>query len=173
MNNCDTFYRCIRIGGRTGKIDDICRRGTNWFIDKPSNRWLYTNKNSLFSRICHIIIILPRQIHTVGAILCILMRNKLAIAKAGFFCIAQAIFANGTYTLAQIIEEAQSFDPATLVATVEKMDTVDTIFGTGKVGGSENYGHRRMVYHPFPIWRIEGGKAVFGRWTPADVLYSP
>ncbi len=42
------------------------------------------------------------------------------------------------YTMAQAIQNAQSLDPKVVADAWDKMTTIDTIFGPGKMGGLED-----------------------------------
>jgi branched-chain amino acid transport system substrate-binding protein len=64
---------------------------------------------------------------------------------------------NAVYMLAQAIEKAQSLDPAVVAASWEKMDTIDTGNGKGRMGGKEEYGIRHMVYVPVYFFTCEKG----------------
>jgi ABC-type branched-subunit amino acid transport system substrate-binding protein len=77
---------------------------------------------------------------------------------------------NAMYCLAQAIEAAQSVDPTVVRDTWENMDTIDTLYGPGQMGGMETYGIRHTVYHRVPIMRLVNGELVFGKW---ESIYRP
>jgi len=77
----------------------------------------------------------------------------------------------GVYLLKTLIEAAQSLDPAEVKAKFESMDTVDTIYGTGVIGGEEAFGIKHVVAHPLPVQKWENGKAVPAGWM--DVGFIP
>jgi branched-chain amino acid transport system substrate-binding protein len=70
----------------------------------------------------------------------------------------------GVYLFKTLIEATQSLDPADLRAKFESMDTVDTIYGTGVIGGEETFGIKHVVACPVPVQKWENGKAVPGGW---------
>lgn len=72
---------------------------------------------------------------------------------------------NAVYELAQVIQGAQSFDPTVLRDYWETLETIDTPFGTGRVGGLETYGIRHAVSHPLAFQVLdENGEIQFGGW---------
>ena len=80
---------------------------------------------------------------------------------------------NNLYVILQAIQKAGSIDPEKVAETWESMGTVDTIFGTGKLGGEETYGiANHAVAHPKPISVIdpeaEGGWYFWG-WVPVEI----
>jgi branched-chain amino acid transport system substrate-binding protein len=62
------------------------------------------------------------------------------------------------YPLLQCIEKAQSLDPDKVVATIEKMKSVDTIWGKGRWGGQDIFGVNHVIIRPFTLSRIVKGK---------------
>jgi branched-chain amino acid transport system substrate-binding protein len=77
------------------------------------------------------------------------------------------------YTMAQAIQKAQSTDPKTIAAAWEKMTTIDTIFGPGKMGGQQTYGVNHNVYFQTPISIIKDGKVQLAGWIPLDQSAMP
>lgn len=74
--------------------------------------------------------------------------------------------ASGLYVLAQVIEAAQSLDPAAVKKKWESMDTVKTLFGKGYVGGGQKtYGINHAISNPHSIQRLIDGKVVSGGWV--------
>lgn len=72
---------------------------------------------------------------------------------------------NSVYELAQVIQIAQSLDPTVIKETWETLETIDTPFGTGRVGGLETYGIRHAVSHPLAFQVLdENGEIQFGGW---------
>lgn len=65
------------------------------------------------------------------------------------------------YPLLQGIEKAQSFDTDKVVATMEKMKNIDTIYGPGKMGGEEMFGINHVIRRPLMLSRIMNGKVEF------------
>jgi len=68
------------------------------------------------------------------------------------------------WTLTQAIEKAQSFDPAVVVKTWENMDSIETPWGTGSMGGAKVFGVNHMVLAPAPISRLQNGKVGTTNW---------
>jgi branched-chain amino acid transport system substrate-binding protein len=62
------------------------------------------------------------------------------------------------YPLLQCIEKAQSLDPDQIVATIEKMKSIDTIWGKGRWGGQEIFGVNHVIIRPITLSRIVNGK---------------
>jgi hypothetical protein len=62
------------------------------------------------------------------------------------------------WPLLQAIEKAQSLDTADVVKTFEKMSSIETVFGKGKVTGQELVGINRFIIGPVPLARIQNGK---------------
>jgi branched-chain amino acid transport system substrate-binding protein len=77
----------------------------------------------------------------------------------------------GVYLLKALFEAAQSFDPAEVKAQFESMDTVDTIYGTGVIGGEQAFGIKHVVAHPLPVQIFQNGQAVSGGWI--DIGFIP
>ena len=73
--------------------------------------------------------------------------------------------ANGLYVLVQAIEEAQSLDTTVVRDTWEKMNTIDTLFGKGYMGGEEIYGIRHSVSNPHSIQQLMDGKIISHGWV--------
>ena len=61
------------------------------------------------------------------------------------------------YPLLQVLEKANSFDIEKVVNTWENMESIDTIFGMGKMAGEKLVGIKRCVKGPTPISWIQGG----------------
>jgi branched-chain amino acid transport system substrate-binding protein len=73
------------------------------------------------------------------------------------------------WTLVQAIEKAQSIDPTAVMKTWEKMDTVQTPWGTGRMGGAKTFGVNHMVIDLSPITRLQNGKVEFVRWYKVEL----
>jgi branched-chain amino acid transport system substrate-binding protein len=73
--------------------------------------------------------------------------------------------ANGLYVLVQAIEAAQSLDPTEVRDAWEKMDTIDTLFGQGYMGGEEIYGIRHSVSNPHSIQQLIDGEIISHGWV--------
>jgi len=72
---------------------------------------------------------------------------------------------NTLWILTQMIESAQSLDPAVVAKHFRTMKTVQTIFGTGKIGGQKTFGINCVVGPPQAIYIAKGGQPVFVRWV--------
>jgi ABC-type branched-subunit amino acid transport system substrate-binding protein len=77
------------------------------------------------------------------------------------------------YSLAQAIQAANSLDPKVVASKWEKMDSIDTIFGPGKMGGLQTFGVNHNVYFKTPISVINNGKVEFGAWISLDQSLMP
>jgi branched-chain amino acid transport system substrate-binding protein len=80
---------------------------------------------------------------------------------------------SAVYSLVQAIEAANSLDPKTVAAKWEKMGSIDTIFGPGKMGGLQTYGVNHNVYYKTPMSVIKNGKVEFGGWISLDQSRMP
>jgi ABC-type branched-subunit amino acid transport system substrate-binding protein len=77
---------------------------------------------------------------------------------------------NGLYELSQVLNKAQSLDPTVVKTTWESMTTVQTLFGTGNMGGLKTYGINHVCAHPMPISSSDiNGKVTFGGWQPVII----
>ena len=72
---------------------------------------------------------------------------------------------NPLYELKQVIEAAQSVDPTAIKDTWEKMKTVDTVYGPGKMGGLKTYGINHTVCAPCPIVALMNGEVKWVKWV--------
>jgi len=96
---------------------------------------------------------------------------KRTTAKYGSDYTLYLTGADGLWDLKQVMEKAQSLDPTVVKTTWESMDTIETIFGPGKVCGDETFGIKHhVVAHPLPIQILKDGKVVSGGWMP---VYMP
>lgn len=77
--------------------------------------------------------------------------------------------ANGVYCFAQAIQAAQSLDPTVVRDTWEKMETIETIYGTGWMGGLTTYGIKHAVAHPEGVVGLEDGQVVFYKWMEVRI----
>jgi branched-chain amino acid transport system substrate-binding protein len=68
------------------------------------------------------------------------------------------------YTLKQVLEKAQSLDPAAVAKTWENMTTIDTSEGPGKMGGMKSFGNNHMVFGPVPISIFKNGAIELQGW---------
>jgi branched-chain amino acid transport system substrate-binding protein len=92
--------------------------------------------------------------------------DKRLTKKYGQAVQQQLMGFNSVWTMAYAINKAQSLDPGTVKAAWEKLDTIDTAFGKGAMGGQKTYGIRHAVDQPCPVYRIENGEPKFGAWMP-------
>ena len=81
--------------------------------------------------------------------------SKRAMARYGRFDMVQLFGFNSIYTMVQAIEAAQSLDPDKVKAVWEKMDTIETGYGPGRMGGIKTYGINHSVFHRVPIQVLE------------------
>jgi len=86
--------------------------------------------------------------------------SERAMAKYGKLDMLQLDGFNCLYTLIQAVEAAQSLDSTAVKNAWEKMTTIDTVFGSGKIGGLETYGIAHSVYGPIPMQAMVDGKIV-------------
>lgn len=95
-------------------------------------------------------------------------KEVIAMAVAdkdiGRFDMMMAQGFDAIYTMVQAIEKAQSLDPQVVAAAWEKMDTINTVFGPGKMGGLKTYGINHSVYTKLPILRLENNQLLWGSW---------
>jgi ABC-type branched-subunit amino acid transport system substrate-binding protein len=75
-----------------------------------------------------------------------------------------------SWPLVQAIEKAQSTDPAVVKEVFEKMDKIETPFGTGTMCGLETYGIKHAITSPQPLCALENGKVVWIKWQPAPSI---
>jgi hypothetical protein len=64
----------------------------------------------------------------------------------------------------QAIEAAQSLDPTVVKDTWEKMKSIETPYGTGKMGGLNTYGINHSVSAPMPLVSLKDGEVVWVKW---------
>jgi branched-chain amino acid transport system substrate-binding protein len=82
--------------------------------------------------------------------------------------IADTVFGwDSLWCLVQAIEKAQSLDPTEVAAAWEKMESIETSFGTGHMGGLKTYGINHLVVRQMPISKLENGEVKLVKWyTP-------
>jgi branched-chain amino acid transport system substrate-binding protein len=71
---------------------------------------------------------------------------------------------NCVWSMANAIQKAQSLDTTVVKDTWEKMDTIDTLYGVGWMGGQKTYGIKHAVNHLCPMLLLDNGQAKFGAW---------
>jgi branched-chain amino acid transport system substrate-binding protein len=67
---------------------------------------------------------------------------------------------NSCWELIQAIESAQSLDPAVVAKHWKTMKTINTVSGTGTMGGLKTFGINSTVCSPLWIVKVEKGKVV-------------
>jgi len=98
---------------------------------------------------------------------------KMATEKYGELNTMHVQGFQAVYSLVQAIEAANSLDPMVVAAQWEKMDTINTIFGEGKMGGLQTYGVNHNVYFKTPIAVINNGELELGGWIDLDQACMP
>lgn len=88
----------------------------------------------------------------------------VADPQIGRFDMMMAQGFDAIYTMVQAIENAQSLDPQVVATAWEKMDSINTIFGPGKMGGLDIYGIKHSVYTQLPILTLESNQLGWGTW---------
>ncbi|MGI5971551.1 MAG: ABC transporter substrate-binding protein [Oscillospiraceae bacterium] len=71
-------------------------------------------------------------------------------------------FSNTLYVLLNLMQGCGSIDVGDVIAYWDTLETVDTIYGTGIIGGKETYGVNHLVAHPTGITYLVDGKQEFG-----------
>ncbi len=71
---------------------------------------------------------------------------------------------NACYCLIQAIEEAQSLDPSVVRDVWEEMDSIDTAYGDGRIGGMSTYGIDHTVSYPMPLSGLRDGEVIWIKW---------
>lgn len=86
------------------------------------------------------------------------------VAKTGSNVAVYLQGANSLWILKEVIEAANSFDPSAVKDKWQTLDTVETLYGTGLMGGAETYGiANHALSHPQPMQIIrEDGIIRFG-----------
>jgi branched-chain amino acid transport system substrate-binding protein len=68
------------------------------------------------------------------------------------------------YCLIQAIKKAQSLNPTVVKNTWEKMKSIDTAYGRGRIGGMKTYGINHNVSAPMPLVSLKDGEVVWVKW---------
>jgi branched-chain amino acid transport system substrate-binding protein len=68
------------------------------------------------------------------------------------------------WCLTQAIEAAQSLDPAVVKTAWENMESIETCYGTGHMGGLQVYGIKHLVVRQQCISRLEKGQVELIKW---------
>ena len=77
---------------------------------------------------------------------------------------------NVLYMFKQAIEKANSLDTTVVRDTWEKMDTMQTPYGTAKLGGLQTYGIKHAYSHPDQVWTLDNGQPKFGAWIDVSPM---
>ncbi|MCX6010366.1 MAG: ABC transporter substrate-binding protein [Chloroflexi bacterium] len=77
------------------------------------------------------------------------------LALNGFDCV---------WVMAQAIEAAQSLDTTAVRDAWEQMDPIETVYGTGHLGGAKTYGIMHAVAKPVALQLLDNGEVKFGAW---------
>jgi branched-chain amino acid transport system substrate-binding protein len=77
------------------------------------------------------------------------------------FNLDHGLVLEGLYPLLQGIEKAQSFDTDKVVDTLEKMTSIDTPYGRGRMSGLDLFGINHVIVRPFTLSRIMKDKIEF------------
>jgi hypothetical protein len=67
--------------------------------------------------------------------------------------------------MVQAIQEAQSLDTTAVVEAWEKMKSIDTCYGKGKMGGMETFGINHVGIKPIPLTILKNGEVKFIRFV--------
>jgi branched-chain amino acid transport system substrate-binding protein len=76
---------------------------------------------------------------------------------------------NSIWAMAKAIQAAQSLDTTVVRDKWAKMNTIETPYGTGHMGGLKTYGIRHALSHPEPYQILENGHQKFGDWVDVRV----
>jgi len=79
---------------------------------------------------------------------------------------------NGLWVLLQTIEKSGSLDPQTIQTTYEGMTadgSLQTVYGSAKVGGLKTLGVNRAIVEPVAISAVKDGKAVAATWVTYEL----
>jgi branched-chain amino acid transport system substrate-binding protein len=77
---------------------------------------------------------------------------------------------NVLYILKEAIEAANSLDPTVIKDKLESMGTIETIFGTGTMGGEQTFGIKHAISHSLPIQLFKNGQVVPAGWIDIGVI---
>ncbi|MFY9812817.1 MAG: hypothetical protein WAK43_01535, partial [Dehalococcoidales bacterium] len=69
----------------------------------------------------------------------------------------------------QVLNQANSFDPAVLKNTFSNMTSIQTLYGPGTISGLKTFGINQAVSYQLPITTITNGVPTFQTWEPALV----
>jgi branched-chain amino acid transport system substrate-binding protein len=86
-------------------------------------------------------------------------------AKAGGEKTLRLQAVNDLYAFVQGIQAANSLDTTDVKNALEKMDSIQTPYGTARKGGQATFGINHAFSHPNQVWTLVNGKPVFGGWV--------
>ena len=89
------------------------------------------------------------------------IHNLMEQRNIGPFQMESTIVLDGLLPILQGIEKAQSFDTDKVVEALENMESIDTIYGKGRMGGMEIFGINHVVIRPITLSRIMHGNVEF------------
>jgi branched-chain amino acid transport system substrate-binding protein len=69
-----------------------------------------------------------------------------------------------SWSLVQAIVAAKNLDPTAVKEAWEKMKTIETPYGTGKMGGLKTYGINHNVSAPMPLVSLRNGEVKWVKW---------
>jgi branched-chain amino acid transport system substrate-binding protein len=69
-----------------------------------------------------------------------------------------------SWSLVQAIQAAQSIDPTVVKNSWEKMASIETPYGTGRIGGMKTYGINHNVSAPMPLAGLKDGNVIWIKW---------
>ena len=95
--------------------------------------------------------------------------RKMSLKKYGLFTTDVLLAWDGLWCLVQAIEKAQSLDPTEVKNVWEKMTSIDTAYGKGRMGGLKTYGINHVVVKPYGIGRIKNGTIEHVKWVMPDI----
>lgn len=78
-------------------------------------------------------------------------------------------FANCLYVLTNLMKECGSVEVDDVMAYWDTIKTVESIYGTGNIGGMNTYGCNHLLGTPNPLGMLEDGNVVFGGWFDTEV----
>jgi branched-chain amino acid transport system substrate-binding protein len=96
--------------------------------------------------------------------------QKRLLAKYGRDRSMHLQIVNSIFEFVQVIEKAKSIDTTKVRDTWEKLNTMDTPYGTGNIGGLKTYGIKHAVSHRMPVQTVENGQAKFVTWIEPGVV---
>jgi hypothetical protein len=90
--------------------------------------------------------------------------NERAQAKYGRLSPTYVWGFNAPYCLIQAIEHANSLDPDVVKDSWGEMTSIETAYGSGRMGGMNTYGINHTVTYPMPLTALQNGEVVWVKW---------